>query len=287
MNNLATVSANTLFHFTSNIDYLIGILTNNFYPRLCLEDHSAFFPAQKKYLAELAMPMICFCDIPLSNIRNHVEVYGEYAIGLTKEWGKKNDISPVMYFWDNSISVRVIKSCFNSIDECLAKSNKHLQKEHYSDSIQKSKKDDLIISFSEEIGAIHNGLIEVMGFTKQYSGKFLRNGKEYQNICFYNEREWRYVPDILSFPPEIPTFMTKGQYLDLEQKRAENAKLEVDSLSLKFTPSDIKYIILSKEDEILPMIKKIEAIKSQKYSPEDVELLKTRIISMEQILQDF
>ena len=283
-----TISANTLFHFTESLDYLIGILTNNFYPRLCLENHSVFFPEYNQYISELALPMICFCDIPLSNIRNHVGIYGEYAIGLTKEWGKKNNISPVMYFLGDSISVQVIKACFKHIDKCLKKSNKHMAKVHYGDAnFPTDEKDKLIDILTDELASVSNGLVEILGFTKQYSGSFFRNGKEYKDVCFYDEREWRYVPDIYTFPEELPTFMPKKTYLDQKKRRVENTKLETQEVALRFTPSDIKYIILSKENEILPMVDKIKKIKGDKYTLNDIELLATRIISMEQILQDF
>ena len=87
-----TISANTLFHFTSSLDNLTGILINDFYPRYCLEDFSDFL--EHKY--RIAIPMVSFCDIPLSQIHNHIKYYGGYALGLKKEWGRRNKISPII-----------------------------------------------------------------------------------------------------------------------------------------------------------------------------------------------
>ncbi len=39
------VSANTLFHFTNNLENLLGILTNEFQPRFCLEDYDCIAPS--------------------------------------------------------------------------------------------------------------------------------------------------------------------------------------------------------------------------------------------------
>ncbi|HHD63799.1 MAG TPA: hypothetical protein ENK96_05420 [Desulfobulbaceae bacterium] len=94
------ISTNTVFHFTKSIDCLESILTNDFYPQLCIED--IFGPLAGELEAEKAIPMVCFCDIPLSQIKKHIKNYGEYAIGLSKEWAIRNKINPVLYTFSNS-----------------------------------------------------------------------------------------------------------------------------------------------------------------------------------------
>ena len=78
--------SDTLFHFTKNINTLKNILQNGFWPRYCLEDFN-WYNAELGYIA---YPMVCFCDIPLSRINEHVKFYGDYGIGLTKNWGLTN-----------------------------------------------------------------------------------------------------------------------------------------------------------------------------------------------------
>ena len=41
--------------------------------------------------------MVCFCDIPLSRTEEHVKFYGEYGIGLAKEWAERNNVTPILY----------------------------------------------------------------------------------------------------------------------------------------------------------------------------------------------
>lgn len=86
--NKTYLSANTLFHFTNNIDNIINILTNEFSPRYCMESFEFLGGCD----LEIAIPMVCFCDIPLSQIKNHIENYGGYAIGLSKEWGGQKEL---------------------------------------------------------------------------------------------------------------------------------------------------------------------------------------------------
>jgi hypothetical protein len=89
------LSANSLFHFTNNLENLLSILRNEFWPSYNLE---RLFNGQ----LEIGVPMVCFCDIPLSQVKNHSKYYGEYAIGMKKNWGTKNKINPVFYLCENT-----------------------------------------------------------------------------------------------------------------------------------------------------------------------------------------
>jgi hypothetical protein len=245
--------------------------------------------AKRLKYSNIAIPMVCFCDIPLSSIRNHINVYGRYAIGLSKEWGKKKHISPVMYALSNSISAKVIRKSLSTIEKCIHKSNKHVQTLYSNNpTYTQDKKDRLIDILSDELARVDSGLLDIMAFTKNYMGTFFRNGKPYRNVCFYDEREWRYVPDgRFLFELEIPSYIRKQECLDADRRHQANLRLERCECMLKFGPPDIRYIIVAKHEEILPMVDSIYQIKGHNYSDNDLRLLTTRIISMEQILQDF
>lgn len=64
---------------------------------------------------EFAFPMVCFCDIPEERWEGHIKSYGEYGIGLTKEWAKLKGISPVQYVENNSSVANIWKSLIHSI----------------------------------------------------------------------------------------------------------------------------------------------------------------------------
>ena len=87
--------SNSLFHFTKSSDILKSILKNGIYPRFCLEDAEWYVNRSEEHAAGA---MSCFCDIPLSRITEHTNFYGQYGVGLTKQWGVKNGLNPVIYF---------------------------------------------------------------------------------------------------------------------------------------------------------------------------------------------
>ncbi len=103
-----------------------------------------------------------------------------------------------------------------------------------------------------------------------------------KDYCYYDEREWRYVPTPVSEN-------TKMMYnFKLDKKECERINQEYEKYSLKFTPKDIAYIVIKSDDERKEIIQKIFEIKSPKYSrkEEDIEVLVSKIISAEQIIQD-
>jgi len=160
------VSANTLFHFTHR-ENLVSILENNFWPKYCHE----FVYTPGGIMTKMAFPMTCFCDLPLSQIGDHIERYGRYGIGLKKEWGLLNNLNPVIYLQKESKLLSKIDSLLLNNWEGV----KALQ-------IQ-SLKDD------------RDHLIYLWMFCKPYEGRQERNCK-IEDISFYDEREWRHVPDI-------------------------------------------------------------------------------------------
>ena len=252
------MSSNSLFHFTSKKEFLINILTHNFRPRFCLEDLTNFTFGGEPL--ELAIPMVCFCDIPLSKIKVHLNKYGDYGIGLTKKWGILNGISPILYSEKDSRTANLIRNIFQ---EVIVNT-----KRGYHVTVDRSQ--DLIF--------------DILRYTKPYQGKMWRKDKYIDKIRFYDEREWRYVPDTIT--KNIESVLSKVDYLNKEKRESLN-KIMFDTFSIDFTPEDIKYIILSSEKEIDDFILEIDRIKGLKFEPKIIRKLSTRIITKEQLLYDF
>ncbi len=247
------ISTNTLFHFTKDVDTLKSILSFNFYPRLCLENLSDIH-GDEMYLA---FPMVCFCDIPLSQINNHVENYGNYALGLTKTWGINNGLSPILYIHNNSTTTSVIQSLHKFF---LNAKNKEIE-------------------FKEmTIDYFH-----ILPFIKSY--ETIKNKKI---IRYYDEREWRYVPDMAVLLAHNITdgfFISKNEFNDPKYRDSINDKLK--SCPLIFTPDDIKYVIVNDESQRINIYDHIIQTKRRNFSYESLQRLTTKILTIDQIKEDF
>jgi hypothetical protein len=128
---------------------------------------------------------------------------------------------------------------------------------------------------SDIIGSLH----EMYGMIKPYKGKMKRNGSYTRILRFYDEREWRFVPrEPLKYGMPENIFNNEAKREEYNHKIGEKA-------TLRFKPSDIKYIIVSEDEQIIDIISKIEKIK--KYSPDEKKLLCSRLISAKQIYEDF
>lgn len=89
---MGRIYTNSFFHYTKKYDVLVQILANGFVGSFANEQ----FPKSDGTLGHLYIPMISFCDIPLSQLQ--YIVYGNYAIGMTREWGNNLPLSPVSYY---------------------------------------------------------------------------------------------------------------------------------------------------------------------------------------------
>jgi len=148
---MSNISSNSLFHFTSNLNSLTGILENNFVPRYCLEETLLNENLDRSRIVG-AIPMVCFCDISLGQINNHIKMYGSYGIGMSKEWGMKKKLNPLIYINQNSKLADSISEMATSIYNLLDNSCN-------SDSIN-----------------AWDTFFKISNFLKFYTGNFFRNG---------------------------------------------------------------------------------------------------------------
>lgn len=125
---------------------------------------------------------------------------------------------------------------------------------------------------------------ELMSYLKPYKGYIWKHGKLWKEKIFYNEKEWRYVP-ALSGVDGVAYRLNLKDYADEEKRDEANQSLE-GKAPLHFDPSDIKYILISDEAEILPLLKEIEMSKGGKYNYNDLRILSTKILTIDKVLED-
>ena len=237
---MATIKSNSLFHFTPKEEYLLDILENGFWPRYCFEDIEWLIPKDlknelekqeednfletltkeliKSNISSIAYPMSCFCDIPLSKITAHTDFYGSFGLGMTKEWGIRKRLNPIFYLSDNSIIPNLIQSFLLKTAPI-----------DFWKSIQSEKTNQ-------------NTIVQLMKFLKPLRGKMKVNGKEVTKN-FDEECEWRYAPasdENNLFPNFLLNFLANNE--ELQDSNIVTKKVA----SLKFKPSDIKYILYQK-----------------------------------------
>lgn len=296
---MSIISANTLFHFTSTLDVLLKVLETGFRPSYSCE----FGKATNGRVKESNIPMVCFCDLPLSTIEKHssgynweykgkpqhFKGYGKYGIGLSKDWGRRAQLNPVTYITNesqyldwaiglNSISSGIVKDTetWKTIDKVspnqLTNRKKISDRQNASDSI-KGK------SF-----VMKQMAYSLFNFMKLYQN--LQTGQRY-----YDEREWRFVPPIVGMTGAeshfFPALIT-SDFTDIEvEKNKFQDKLNNDIRNrLAFDANDIKYIIINKDDDIKALIELMEGLPT-KYKKTEIKRLTSRILTSEQIHEDF
>lgn len=205
---------------------------------------------------KIAVPMVSFCDIPLSQIKDHIRKYGSYGIGLTKEWAKSNRLSPVQYVAADAHYTTSLREIINGTHPTHGDWNKLSDLEKASFNLRR--------------------------FLKNYEGTLVRKGKSKSNYRFYDEREWRYVPDYCS---DFPMVVDSKSYKTDAEKAHLNQKLS--KIRLKFTPEDIKYIIIASDKDIPNLIKFIRDKVGNRCSRLQEDRLITRMITRDQIEHDF
>lgn len=242
---MANISSTDLFHFTKSLEILEQILETGLWARYCVERDWGD--------KDLLVPMVCACDIPLSDIKFHQKKYGSYGIGLNKSWAKKQGFTPVLYVSDKSdIYERLKTYAENSLVQPILCNRDRLDEEY------------LLYYAKRTVGT-------------DADREHLRLKRKPK---FSNEKEWRYVP----FNIPAPLFFTnKGEGQDVNcnklSKITERYKLQIE-------PKDIAYIFISKESERGTMIRIIERVYSS-FPEEDRKCIISKIISKEQISNDF
>jgi len=245
-----------LFHF-SDKDGLFGVLESTFNVSYAREKIIG-----KNNEREIGVPMVSFCDLKLSELGLHMEKYGRYGIGLTKEWANRNGLNPVLYISRYSPFTDGLLSGLDSIHQ------------------HKSKLD--MSGEGASISAVYMNIYNTYRFIKNYEGPLLREGEEkIENYRYADEREWRYVP-----PLEMPNLIPFVAITHIKTKSLKNSLNEtIRHIKLSFKPEDIRYLIVEKDSDILELVEHIRGVNGN-YNNETLTRLASRILTADQINKD-
>lgn len=230
-------SANTFFHFMNRYNFLKEIIKDKkLYPRYCEEDFSLLNLDFK----QIRIAMKCFCDIPLHKVDPHRKAYGDYCIGLTKSWGIKNGLQPVIYYNPNCGISQSVKKSFDA-------------------AIRYSENDENI----DEVAEIINTTLK---YLKSINGKDLKTDKIKD---FTDEKEWRFVPNLDNQTGFEEVIIDSKIINNIDIVESYNREIKkYDDYCLQFEYADIKYIFVKtskQRDNLIKLILKCNEDDSVKY----------------------
>jgi len=235
--------SDNLFHFTNTLAVLKLILNKGIEPRFCLED---IYWLDVFNDSHMAFPMSCFCDIPLSRLSEHTDFYGNYGIGLTKDWGLKNKLNPVVYTPTNGTVQNVTKYMLN---------------QYFTEKDSNKKKENTQKAY------------DLLTLVKPIKGK-MYNGGQLIEKEFYQENEWRFVP------PGQQT-ISKNDF----EKEKDKSNKKMLKYTLKFLPNDIRYIFVKSDNDIPELVDFINT-QLANFPLNDIKILQSRIVSLDTLNRD-
>lgn len=289
--DLPAINADTLFHFTPKFSSLKKILSSGIRFSYSVENPlDCTNPG-------VAIPMVSFCDIPLSKTSRHARKYGSYCIGFNKEFllDLYNPIlNPIIYLESKNL----IQS-FSDLFSLQEKSNNQFLDKLFS-YVTESKCQEMAKNMSdEELKDYMHKILDEQGMdeygTYDFSKKFilglLKPTYSEKGYCYFDEREWRafFMHDFRNAP-----WIWECDSLTKDDKKSLNGNIAALDDGYITVPNDwfnmINYIIVKKESQILPLIHYI--VKAKKLFGNDIVtneqrlFLISRIFSFERLNAD-
>lgn len=258
---------NHIFHYTNSFEVLLKIIRNGFAPSYCDEKINEI---------DYYIPMVSFCNIPLKDVDLYMR-YGKYGIGMSLEWAVRNSISPVIYIHENTPFKDLHKQInLINLNQIATKYFANMYKE-----ITENVKDNNNYEQDKNLlKQINDVTVPTLQFFKNW--KTIHKNKE---IITYQEREWRYIPNLIN-EKRLITIEDK-EFNELSQKDLK-PKPHLPEYSLKIDLiSDLRYLVIKTEEQR----KKVMEILAKKFTleklTESILSGKFIILTEEQINNDF
>lgn len=302
-------NASSCFHFTKKFTTLKSILTDGLRFSCSFEKIPDFALMEMFYwgidlserdyninLSGMIMPMICFCDIPLSRCKYHTKKYGQFGLGISKSFLCEmygDSFNPVFYLRGERINYSFglipneISFIFNDLK----------RKSEIAELI-----DDLKVSYFSHDSDLYYFFLLQLALCKPYDETDI-NGY----YCFYDEREWR----MFCLPKRISSDLDKyrieknwvKRYFEIreitpdrKELKARNTELWKNEFSYLRIPPEawnaISHIVVKDEQqrlELYSFIKSATHLLGYEVSKNNKNkaVLITKIKTMKEINEDF
>ena len=302
MQRFNKINSSSLCHFTKRFDTLQNIVRNGVrfsfaFEKLSPEIIANFeYPSNPKCISHIfentgvAIPMVSFCDIPITRAVDHIAKYGHYMIGLDKEvitdilYNKI--INPVFYIHSDNL--------YQAIDDIshvyADATNMQIQQiVNIGNTITCPTQDDLekFVKRSPYIDRRINTRF-IIGLLKPcYSD----DGK----WCYYDEREWRaFWPDGMNDERSWKWGITREDYLSSRNdwnKDLTSNQTNYITIPERFIHYGITHIVVKNDNQIQKMIDLIMKSKTifgqTNVSQKERLILVSKVTSLERIAQDY
>ncbi|MGK0576001.1 abortive infection system antitoxin AbiGi family protein [Macrococcus capreoli] len=258
-------NANVFIKCVSQFDFLTTIIKDRKFKARYVEENIEYLKLKfyNKEVNSITFPMICFCDIPINKLKEHIKWYGEYAICLKKTWGIKSaKLSPIHYI---NLESKLVER----------------YSEYLNDTLNNKDVTEIELQY----------MLDQIFYYKPYKG--VQNYVEKNQLLpepkpklFMDEQEWRYVylPEKESAEKEINAFYINGN--DDSLKNDYNDVIETHkNNSLEFQLDDVRYIVVPNEKEKENLINFIEnELNIEKFEKYNIV---SKILVMEEVEEDF
>ncbi len=230
---------NHVVHYTKTIDDLLNILKTGFAPSYCREEINDLV---------YYIPMVSFCNIPIKDVKLYMN-YGKYGIGLSFDKAKEKGLTPVNYIHENTTFNRNQFKILNIANKIFHNTpNENYIMKKYDDFCEISKLTFEILMFIKNIHTVHHD----------------------EDIITYNEREWRYVPNLEKSPENQIITIGSDDYKFLHDeayKLLDDNKFKIKphlpNHALKLDLDEIKYLFVESQSEnilIVDALKKLYGV---------------------------
>lgn len=270
--------SNSIFHHTDSVTNLQRILRGGaFKVQYCTEK----IYLSKNTFLHIIVPMVSFADIRLTDYvrsfrhpskdgEHALGYYGDYAVGLSKEWAIRKNVCPIIY---------------------LPKPTTTLPNNHFLKSLKGLERRFLTpADFGEKI----QNLPSIASFCKHYEGVLEKNPNERERYSFHNEQEWRYVPSDLPIRWNYYNNKLDPNYATQKEKKERLNKKIRKQLDFDLW-KDVTFFVVKSEAHVDKIVKILEDRRNKELRAHPTQILEISrrftylcscIITTEQLCSD-